>query len=238
MSPMPGNTEEHQLRLKERRAVLTQTLGGILQPGQGFVWEVGSGHGHFLTALAQSNPAQTFIGIDIAKDRVARGQRKQARARLPRLHFLQAEATDFLEALPPGNVIEATYILFPDPWPDTTRIPRTARLTQRPTCAIAFQDRSLTLLPRRPHPGCPAPRLAPPGPQGVGLRLRDHLPAKSPLLRVPGRRTHLETARNPLAAGSNSSTTSVMWPFRVLTGLRPFAYVKTFQNLPDPFAHL
>ena len=117
MSPMPGNTEEHQLRLKERRAVLTQTLGGILQPGQGFVWEVGSGHGHFLTALAQSNPAQTFIGIDIAKDRVARGQRKQARARLPRLHFLQAEATDFLEARPPGNVIEATYILFPDPWP-------------------------------------------------------------------------------------------------------------------------
>ena len=134
MSPRPGNTDEHRQRIQERRDALRQTLVQILPPRQPFVWEVGSGHGHFLTAFAQTEPGRTFIGVDIAKDRVARGQRKQTRARLAHLHFIQADAEDFLEALPPANLIDATYILFPDPWPkrrhEKNRLLQHAFLTQ------------------------------------------------------------------------------------------------------------
>lgn len=82
-----------------------------------FVWEVGCGHGHFLTAYATAHPRPPCLGVDIASDRIARARKKAQRARLPHLHFLRAEASLFLEALPASARIAAVFILFPDPWP-------------------------------------------------------------------------------------------------------------------------
>lgn len=50
-------------------------------------------------------------------DRIERGNRKRTRAKLDHLHFIHADARDFLEALPRGVTFAAVYILFPDPWP-------------------------------------------------------------------------------------------------------------------------
>lgn len=82
-----------------------------------FVWEVGCGHGHFLTAYAAAHRSQVCIGVDIASDRIARARKKAERARLPNLHFLRTEASLFLEALPGSVRISAVFVLFPDPWP-------------------------------------------------------------------------------------------------------------------------
>jgi tRNA (guanine-N7-)-methyltransferase len=78
---------------------------------------VGCGHGHFLTAYAAAHPQQSCIGIDIASDRIGRAERKRTRARLANLHFVRADAEDFLAAMPTGARFTAIFILFPDPWP-------------------------------------------------------------------------------------------------------------------------
>ena len=100
-----------------RREALRRKLEGIVEPAARFVWEVGSGHGHFLTAYATAHPDEPCIGIDIASERIARAERKRERAQLKNLHFLQADAQDFLAAIPEQARIATIFILFPDPWP-------------------------------------------------------------------------------------------------------------------------
>jgi tRNA (guanine-N7-)-methyltransferase len=102
-----------------RRATLVEQLSTILPGPANFVCEIGSGHGHFLTAYAQQHPDQVCVGLDIIGERVERATRKRNRARLDHLHFLHAEARLFLDALPTTAVISRVFILFPDPWPKT-----------------------------------------------------------------------------------------------------------------------
>lgn len=117
MSENATRTAQHWETVAGRRAALRELFATLLPKDRGFVWEVGSGHGHYLTAFATANPQELCIGIDIAKDRVARGNRKQARAKLKNLHFLHADSTDFLAAMPDTARFSSIYILFPDPWP-------------------------------------------------------------------------------------------------------------------------
>lgn len=104
-------------KMEQRRSQLTAILEGILRPGTPFVWELGCGHGHFLTAYAHAHPDRLCIGIDIASDRITRALRKRDRAQLSNLHFVQAEARLFLETLPPDAQLAEAFVLFPDPWP-------------------------------------------------------------------------------------------------------------------------
>jgi tRNA (guanine-N7-)-methyltransferase len=110
-------TAEHLARMAERRAALEQVLAGIFPAPARLVWEVGSGHGHFLTAYAQAHPGELCVGVDVILERIGRATRKRDRAQLGNLHFIRAEAKMFLEALPPGAELAAVYVLFPDPWP-------------------------------------------------------------------------------------------------------------------------
>ncbi|PWU07356.1 MAG: tRNA (guanosine(46)-N7)-methyltransferase TrmB [Verrucomicrobia bacterium] len=87
--------------------------------GKTVTLEIGCGHGHFLTSYAKSYPDRIFIGIDLSTDRIGRGKKKQETARLSNLHFIKAEANEFIESLPEGIVLEEIFILFPDPWPKT-----------------------------------------------------------------------------------------------------------------------
>jgi len=105
--------------ISARRFALIDQLNSIFSVSGNFVCEIGSGHGHFLTAYAQQHLDQVCVGIDIIGERVERAIRKRDRARLGHLHFLHAEARLFLNALPPTAVISRVFILFPDPWPKT-----------------------------------------------------------------------------------------------------------------------
>ncbi len=107
----------HLSRLEARRDMLRAEFARIFPAGARFVWEIGCGHGHFLTAYAAAHPAALCVGVDQDSFRVRRAVKKQASARLANLHFLRAEARLFLAALPPGVELAAVFILFPDPWP-------------------------------------------------------------------------------------------------------------------------
>jgi len=104
-------------RMAERRDSLRSEVGRLLPPQVRFVWEIGCGHGHFLTAYAETHPGEYCVGVDINLDRVRRATKKRDRAKLDRLYFVRAEARLFLAVLPPGAKFSAIYMLFPDPWP-------------------------------------------------------------------------------------------------------------------------
>ena len=100
-------------RLTELRA----RLAPLLQTQLPLTLEIGSGHGHFLTAYAEAHPQKFCIGIDIIGDRLDRSARKSTRAALTNIAWVHAEVTLFLEALPAKTRLAEIFLLFSDPWP-------------------------------------------------------------------------------------------------------------------------
>jgi tRNA (guanine-N7-)-methyltransferase len=142
MTTQPG--EPFASVLARRRRAVHDQLSGILSGGpHDFVWEIGCGHGHFLTAYAADRPQHLCVGVDIAGDRIERANKKLARAKLPNLHFLRTDAQLFLEALPDHGRIQTVFILFPDPWPKL-----------RHHKHRIFQSQLLTALAGRASPDC------------------------------------------------------------------------------------
>ena len=113
----PSGRASFDAVLGARRAELLARFAQIFPVPRRIVWEIGCGHGHFLTAFARAHPEKICIGIDIASDRIERATRKRDRAALPNLHFLRGDARLFLAALPEPTKLESVFILFPDPWP-------------------------------------------------------------------------------------------------------------------------
>src|SRR5262249_27941644 len=97
----PARTAQYKATMAERRETLATALDAHFPDPAEIVWELGSGHGHFLTGYAHAPPAERCVGIDIMSERVDRALRKKQRARLPNLEFLHTEAALFLEVLPP-----------------------------------------------------------------------------------------------------------------------------------------
>jgi tRNA (guanine-N7-)-methyltransferase len=113
----PVRTARYLAVMAERRRDLTTRFERLFPASTDFVWEIGCGHGHFLTAYAEAHPRRLCVGIDIDTVRIARALRKSQRARLPNLHFIQAEARVFLDVLPLQARPAEIFVLFPDPWP-------------------------------------------------------------------------------------------------------------------------
>lgn len=113
----PLRTAAYISKVAERQVALKATSATLLAGVGACVLEIGSGHGHFLTAYAASHPERTCLGLDIIAERVARANRKKNRARLANLHFLHASAEDFLASLPENVRFADVFVLFPDPWP-------------------------------------------------------------------------------------------------------------------------
>lgn len=112
-----ARTARYHAALAERRQTLAAQLESAFPDPTELVWELGCGHGHFLTAYARAHPQEQCVGVDISSDRVARALRKKQRAALLNLEFFQAEAALFLEILPPRLRLKRAFVLFPDPWP-------------------------------------------------------------------------------------------------------------------------
>jgi tRNA (guanine-N7-)-methyltransferase len=113
----PTRLTEHNTHISGRRDDLKGKIESILGAKGQFVWEVGSGHGHFLTAYSAAHPDLKCIGVDIMSDRVIRAHRKRERAKLTHLHFIRADAEDFLAVMPEDARFTCVFVLFPDPWP-------------------------------------------------------------------------------------------------------------------------
>jgi len=112
-----AGTADYRALIQRRRADLSAELQILVTPSPSLVCEIGCGHGHFLSAYAQSHPQELCIGLDIVGERIDRANRKRERAGLANLHFLHADARLFLEALPDSARFSRIFVLFPDPWP-------------------------------------------------------------------------------------------------------------------------
>lgn len=108
---------EYMAKVAATRAELQADLRSALGGASRFVWEVGCGHGHFLTAYADRHRELPCVGIDLLNERVVRAAKKKNRAGLAHLHFIRADAQMFLEEMPASVEFAAVYVLFSDPWP-------------------------------------------------------------------------------------------------------------------------
>jgi tRNA (guanine-N7-)-methyltransferase len=113
----PARTAAFRAELDDRREKLRAEVAAILPPGSRYVLEIGSGHGHFLTAFAEANPGRRCVGIDLQLERVTRALRKRDRGALANLHFLRGDVAMLLEVMPEGVLADLIFVLFPDPWP-------------------------------------------------------------------------------------------------------------------------
>jgi tRNA (guanine-N7-)-methyltransferase len=100
-----------------RLTTLRALLAPLLQTRLPLTLEIGSGHGHYLTAYAEAHPQKFCIGIDLIGDRLERSARKSTRAALTNIAWLHAEVTLFLKALPADTRLAEIFLLFSDPWP-------------------------------------------------------------------------------------------------------------------------
>lgn len=131
-------------RVAGLRARIVDTLG---ESGP-VTLEIGCGHGHWLNAYAAAHPAERCVGIDLLGERLRKCEAKREKRGLANIYFMKAEATEFLDALPPGLRLEKIFILYPDPWPkarqNKNRFVQADNLTRLaraavPSCLLAFR---------------------------------------------------------------------------------------------------
>ncbi len=115
--PNSGRARMEALRA-ERIEALTEKMKEFLGAGEGSATlEIGCGHGHWLTSLAENSPGERFIGVDLLSRRIRLAEAKRAKRNLTNVLFLKAEATEILEAWPPETPLSRIFLLHPDPWP-------------------------------------------------------------------------------------------------------------------------
>jgi len=115
--PVVDERRKHEIYREERIADLKSYLRDHFPAGSEVGLELGCGHGHWLTALAESQPERYLLGADLITNRIERAQIKQDKRSLRNLHFKKAEAYELLEAWPDDLKLSAVFMLFPDPWP-------------------------------------------------------------------------------------------------------------------------
>lgn len=108
--------------LENRRREVTAILAEVVEAHSTITLELGSGHGHFLTAYAAAHREEFCLGIDRQGNRITRSLRKQGHADLPNLRFVRAEVRQFLDCLPKELRLARIFVLFPDPWPKRRHI--------------------------------------------------------------------------------------------------------------------
>ena len=113
---MPSK-EKHLQEVIERRRALADDCREALTGKSEIILEIGCGHGHFLTAFAQSHPERFCVGIDLISRRIRLANDKKTKRSLNNLLFIKAEGVEMLEAIPDSVRLECIFILFPDPWP-------------------------------------------------------------------------------------------------------------------------
>lgn len=80
------------------------------------IMELGAGTGLFSVALAEENPDQRILAVDVKADRLMTGARQAEEVGLSNIQFMRARA-DQLPDLLLANTLSTIWITFPDPFP-------------------------------------------------------------------------------------------------------------------------
>lgn len=78
--------------------------------------EVGSGTGMFLVNLAERNPNETFVALDVKADRLQKGAYEAIQRGLENVFFIRARA-DQIEELFQEKSLQTIWLTFSDPFP-------------------------------------------------------------------------------------------------------------------------
>jgi len=81
--------------------------------------EIGFGMGKSLAEMAEANPDNNYIGIDVHRPGVGALLRLIAEKKLTNVRVFNHDAIEVLEQCIPKNSLASLYLFFPDPWHKT-----------------------------------------------------------------------------------------------------------------------
>jgi tRNA (guanine-N7-)-methyltransferase len=81
------------------------------------VVEIGFGRGEFLLGLAEREPEQAFVGIELSHKRALKMARRLARRELTNVAIVEARAEEVLRDALADASVGCFWLNFPDPWP-------------------------------------------------------------------------------------------------------------------------
>lgn len=94
------------------------------------ILEIGFGMGESTAAIAQANPTNDYLGIEVHAPGVGSLLRRVAALDLANVRILQHDAVEVVEHMIGPRALDGVHIFFPDPWPKTRHHKR--RLIQPP----------------------------------------------------------------------------------------------------------
>ncbi len=119
-------TESQESALESLWSVYGLNLSDGLLDAQGvfgraaeLVFEIGFGMGEALISMAQANPQQDFIGVEVHPPGVGNILRTIGELQLTNVRIYKTDAKDVLQQCIEDNALTRLQIFFPDPWHKT-----------------------------------------------------------------------------------------------------------------------
>ncbi|MDR1507553.1 MAG: tRNA (guanosine(46)-N7)-methyltransferase TrmB [Treponema sp.] len=109
---------------------------GFIEPGDYFgnenpvTVEIGFGMGSATAGIAEKNPQNNYIGIEVFRDGIGRLLWEIGRRNLENIRIIEHDAAEVLEHMIRPESLAAVHVFFPDPWPKRKHHKR--RLIKRP----------------------------------------------------------------------------------------------------------
>ncbi len=99
--------------------------------------EIGFGMGHALLQLAEENPSQNFVGVEVHLAGIANVLKGIEEKSLSNIRLFQVDAIDVLKQCVVDDTFDKVLLLFPDPWHKTRHHKR--RLVQPEFLSLVSQ---------------------------------------------------------------------------------------------------
>ena len=103
--------------LAYERAAFHYPAGGLSLNGQRLIVEVGPGRGDFMFHLAETQPEDEIVGIEIKGKRVDKLIKRIERRGLGNVRLIQDDARVALPRNFEDGSVDEIHVHFPDPWP-------------------------------------------------------------------------------------------------------------------------
>jgi tRNA (guanine-N7-)-methyltransferase len=81
------------------------------------VLEIGFGMGETTAAIAQSRPAENFLGVEVHAPGVGALLKRVFELRLANVRVIRHDAVEVVAAMIPEGSLAGIHVYFPDPWP-------------------------------------------------------------------------------------------------------------------------
>ena len=94
-------------------------LVDIFQRSATTILEIGFGNGTSLSEMAEKNPEQNYIGIEVHRPGVGNLLSQIKKLGLNNLRVMNEDAVDVLNKMIPDESLDAVYLFFADPWHKT-----------------------------------------------------------------------------------------------------------------------